>query len=198
MDRAEQARVLEAMVTRLRIFSRQASFERQAVSLEQVVASVFGILQFQLSRRGVRLEWVGDPPKVLVSSDPQQLQQVFVNLVVNARDAVEGCEEANRTLRLVHGAVDNGRAYRVVVVDDGSGVSDAVRDRVFELFFTTKDAEHGTGLGLSISKEIVEGFGGTLRLLDRAATALLPGGGVTAFEVVLPIWIDSKSTGSSA
>ncbi|MBI3072359.1 MAG: hypothetical protein HYY84_09595 [Deltaproteobacteria bacterium] len=188
----EQARVLEAMVTRLRMFSRQASFDRQAVSVGQVIASVYGILQYQLNRRGVRLEWVGDPPDVLVASDPQQLQQVFVNLVVNARDAVEGCEEARRTLRLVHGDVDDGRAYRVVVVDDGEGVPDTVRDRIFELFFTTKDAERGTGLGLSISKEIVEGFGGTLRLLERDATARLPGGGTTAFEVVLPVWRDSK------
>ena len=188
----EQARVLESMVTRLRMFSRQASFERQPVSLGQVVANVLGILQYQLSQRGIRLEWVGEPPSVLVASDPHQLQQVFVNLLINARDAVDGCEESRRTLRLVHGSIGGGEAYRVVVVDDGSGVPDSVRTRVFDFFFTTKDAERGTGLGLSVSKEILEGFGGTLCLLDRDATAALPGGGTTAFEVVLPVWRESK------
>jgi C4-dicarboxylate-specific signal transduction histidine kinase len=194
----EQARVLEAMVSRLRVFSRQASFRRQAVSVVQVVSSVLGILEYQLGRRGVRIEWVGDPPNVFVASDPHQLQQVVINLFVNARDAVEGCDEARRTVRLVHGGVDDGKDYRLVVVDDGDGVPDDVRDRVFELFFTTKDAERGTGLGLTISREIIEGFGGTLRLLDRESTARLPGGGTTAFEVVLPVWADSKPTSSHA
>jgi PAS domain S-box-containing protein len=107
---------------------------------------------------GEELELVVQPEarRSAVRIDPGQLEQVLVNLVINARDAVQGC---GRVILATSDAVDGGHV-ELSVTDDGPGMRPETLTRVFEPFFTTK--ETGTGLGLSIVREIVEEAGGTV------------------------------------
>ncbi len=113
----------------------------------------------------------------LCRCSPNQLRQVFVNLIVNAIQAVA---ETGRpgTIRLSTELVDGQAVARVQ--DDGPGMSEATRERLFDPFFTTKAVGEGTGLGLSVSYEIVRSHAGEIRVQSE------PGRGAT-FEVWLPL-----------
>ena len=101
------------------------------------------------------------PPRLLVRADAPRLEQVLVNLVANAIDAVDG--NAVREVRIEAQRRD-GRVV-VAVCDNGPGIADDAMKRLLEPFFTTKPAGQGLGLGLVISSKIVREFGGTLRPL---------------------------------
>ena len=101
-----------------------------------------------------RVHIVGDTPEVEVEADPTQLAQVLTNVLINAIDA------GARDVALSFDVADDG--VRIRVVDDGSGMDAAVREKIFDPFFTTKDVGEGTGLGLSVSLGIVEEHGGRI------------------------------------
>jgi two-component system C4-dicarboxylate transport sensor histidine kinase DctB len=110
----------------------------------------------------------------VVHADPTELEQVVLNLLTNARDAVKGRPDAKvviRTRRELHESI-------LEVEDNGVGISDAVRDHLFELFVTTKPAGEGTGLGLWVAHGIVRNLGGTIEILPVKLGA--------AFRVRLP------------
>jgi signal transduction histidine kinase len=116
-----------------------------------------------------------DPALPPVVADPQLLQEVFMNLLLNAFDAAEeGGRVAVRT------GSDGTTAVRVSVTDDGVGIAEANLPHIFEPFFTTKDPGKGTGLGLSVAQGIVEAYRGTIGVESR------PGAGST-FTVRLPM-----------
>jgi two-component system NtrC family sensor kinase len=108
---------------------------------------------------------------------PQQLQQVLINLLMNAKDALSQTSRSDRTIWLSGHAHDG--LVCLSVRDNGPGVPEHLGVRVFEPFITTKRARGGTGLGLSVSKGIVESSGGTIELRNR------PGEGAE-FVVCLP------------
>lgn len=186
----QQAIVLETMIGRMRLFVRSARTETMPVSLASVVANATALLEFQLAKRGFSVAWVGGEPATVVAADENQLQQVFVNLFVNARDAMEANASSQKQIKLMASAAADGNTCRVVILDDGSGIEPGARARLFEPFFTTKDADKGTGLGLSVSREIVEGFGGQLNLQPTAETDALGIGARTGFQLLLPLWRD--------
>jgi two-component system, cell cycle sensor histidine kinase and response regulator CckA len=138
------------------------------------------LLDRTLSER-IALRITVGPGLVPVLADRAQLEQVLVNLSVNARDAMPG----GGTLAIAVGGVDGG--VRITVVDDGAGMPEEVRDRAFEPFFTTKDPGQGTGLGLATVHGIVTDSGGTVDIESApgrgtAVTIFLPG----CAEPVLP------------
>lgn len=110
---------------------------------------------------------------------PTQLEQVFMNLIVNAAQAMESWG----TLRVV-GRVD-GEGVRLQFSDSGKGIPPEVRDRIFEPFFTTKDIGEGTGLGLAIAYNIIENHGGTIRLESEVGVG-------TTFDIWLPCGDDER------
>lgn len=110
-----------------------------------------------------------------MDGDPRRLRQVFLNLIVNAADAIEGSGRRPGVLR-VSARADDERVV-IGVEDSGLGLSPEVRARLFEPFHTTKGPA-GTGLGLSLSRQWVEGFGGALEAGDSAL-------GGARFEVTL-------------
>ena len=110
--------------------------------------------------------------------DPNRIQQVFLNLVTNARDALAGRERPKLVVRSSYA----GDLIRVSVSDNGSGIPEKVLQRIFDPFFTTKDVGKGTGLGLSISFGIVKDHGGAIRAESREGEG-------TAFTVELPVTI---------
>jgi two-component system NtrC family sensor kinase len=112
----------------------------------------------------------------VLHGDEVQLRQVLVNLVWNAIQALEG---SGGRVEVATSEADGGRTLVVDVSDDGPGVPEDRRERIFDAFFTTKPAGRGTGLGLPISRRIVESHGGTLVLASC-------GPGRTTFRARLP------------
>ncbi|MEN8149185.1 MAG: ATP-binding protein [Planctomycetota bacterium] len=162
-EREEFAAILVKEVDRLnRVLGEFLEFSRprpatdRAADLPSAVGEALRLLRLQADRRGVRLiEDIEDElPAVLLAEEP--LKQIVVNLVMNAVQASKRGAE----VRVRASAVDDG--VEMVVEDDGPGIPPADRERVFEPFFTTREA--GTGLGLSVVRKIVEGHGGLIEI----------------------------------
>ncbi|MBW6507108.1 MAG: two-component sensor histidine kinase [Rhodobacteraceae bacterium] len=151
----------------LRSFARKPGQELAAVNLAEVVAASGEIAGPRL--RDAEAELVVDLPADLprVVGGPVRLQQVLVNLISNAADAIEGC--ADRRIELAARA--SAKGVRLTLRDHGPGVPASQRERIFDPFFSTKVVGKGLGLGLSISYNIIKDFGGDLRVSDA------PGGG---------------------
>jgi C4-dicarboxylate-specific signal transduction histidine kinase len=109
------------------------------------------------------------------------LEQVLINLLSNALDAVAGSPSPIIQVRV---DLDGPETVRIAVADNGHGIPHAVRERLFDTFFTTKGEEAGTGLGLAVSREIARGVGGELELLETAGT--WTDAAVTVFRLTLP------------
>jgi histidine kinase len=138
------------------------------VPLNDVLKSTFEIFSQQLKVRGIRVIWDLREPLPCILADPGRLEQVFINLLLNARDAIEA-RWGEQPVGDVDGAgsihlqTDTEGPWVVCrVCDTGTGIPDHVAEKIFEPFFTTKDVGKGTGLGLSISYGIVKECGGSI------------------------------------
>lgn len=151
---------IRELVLKLRTFSRIDEGERKVVSVSECVDSVLTILGHRLRDR-IELSTRFEPPHHL-ECYPSLLNQALMNLIANAIDAIDEHGQPG-VLQIQGGAQDDHYVLRVI--DNGSGVPEAARERVFDPFFTTKEQGKGTGLGLSITYSIVKKHGGTLRLL---------------------------------
>jgi two-component system NtrC family sensor kinase len=172
-DEADRA---AGIVHNLLGFARQQERQRRPVSLRKILSATLTLLRNQLMALNVEatLELDVDLPEVV--ADPNQIQQVFVNLISNAAQAIAGTERPGSVV--IRGRRrDNGVA--IDIIDDGPGMTPEVASRVFEPFFTTKPEGAGTGLGLSIGQGIVREHGG------RVLLATAPDAGAT-FTVELP------------
>jgi signal transduction histidine kinase len=150
-------------------FSRRPQHERRAIAVEQIVERARDLLQWKLAARQLELAVAIPPGLPTLSADPDQLQQVLVNLLLNACDASRPGARVTVTA-----AAAGDEAVRIEVVDQGSGIAPEHMQSVFDPFFTTKQRGEGTGLGLPIAASIVRNHGGQLSL------ASLPGQGTTA------------------
>ena len=146
--------------------------------MPEVVQRTLRMLGENWKRHGVRLSIEVPDDLPAVQARPQRLQQVLLNLLINAKDALLGVEREVRQVWLAATPRDGG--VELTVRDNGPGLPEHLGARVFEPFVTTKRARGGTGLGLSISKSIVEGYGG------RIAVESVPGVGAT-FRIWLPV-----------
>jgi two-component system, cell cycle sensor histidine kinase and response regulator CckA len=162
-----------ALTRQLLMFSRREVVKPEVLDVGGLVRDLERLLNRTLSER-IALRITVGPGLVPVLADRAQLEQVLVNLAVNARDAmVQG-----GTLAIAVGGAPDG--VRITVVDDGSGMPAEVRDRAFEPFFTTKDPGQGTGLGLATVHGIVTDSGGTVEIESApgqgtVVTIYLPG-----------------------
>jgi len=169
---ANGAQRAAAIVKDLRSFSRLDEATRKAVDLHEGLEVSLRLLEHRWRGRITVERDYGTLPAV--DCDPGQINQVFVNILANACDALgEG-----GTLTVATRA--DGDTVRVVIRDDGPGIPREVRDRIFDPFFTTKDVGAGTGLGLSISHGIVTAHHGRIEVDSE------PGKGA-AFTIVLPV-----------
>lgn len=150
------------LVRNLLQFSRRSAPELEAVALRQAIDVVAGLRRYAFEHAGLELR-VRVPP-VHVLAERQRLQQVILNLVNNALEAMSAAEPAPGRALEIRGTRENG--YVVLVFDDdGPGVMRP--DRVFDPFYTTKDVGEGTGLGLTLVHGFVEEFGGDIRVENR-------------------------------
>jgi PAS domain S-box-containing protein len=154
----QQTHRMTKIINHLRTFARAPSHEVVSVDINQVVQNCFILIGQQLKSHGIVVELALCPEPLNVHADASELEQVVLNLVTNARDALEGRPDARITLR----SRQEGERILLEVCDNGPGVPQEYINRIFDPFFTTKDIGKGTGLGLSISYNILSRFGGTL------------------------------------
>ena len=139
-------------------FAHQESPHPKMVQVNRILRNVIGFLEDHVLLRGISIEMRLDPALPKVAGDENKLEQVFINLIINAAQSMDGTGVL--TLRTEF-AFDSNQV-RIECSDTGSGIDDKHIDRVFEPFFTTKEKGKGTGLGLSICHGIVEQHGGTM------------------------------------
>jgi two-component system cell cycle sensor histidine kinase/response regulator CckA len=177
-----------ALVRQLLAFSRQQVLAPRILRLNDAVAAI-GALLPRLLGTGIALDLVLEEPGRLVLADPTQLDQVIINLVANARDAIQISGKGGR-IRLETGrrvvlqaggenGLPPGRYASIIVEDDGPGIPPAIMMKIFEPFFTTRIDQGGTGLGLATVQGIIAQSGGHI-------LAESPPGGGTRFTILLP------------
>ena len=168
----EQADRMVHIIEHVRMFAREAGkADVSQVQVNDVVRSGMELLDAQFRSHGVELdcEPAEDLPRVL--ANPFSLEEVILNLLSNARDAVESRAEEGEGLSpgrvLLRTGLDGKgpeTRVRIEIEDNGVGIPPDILPKVFDPFFTTKDPDKGTGLGLAISRSIVEEFGGRIRI----------------------------------
>jgi two-component system NtrC family sensor kinase len=162
------------IIRKLLIFSRQMPPLKTQVNLNQVVEDGLYFLESRCAKAGIEVVRALAADLPAIHADPSQLNQVLVNLVVNA---VQAMPEGGR-LRIQTAAAQH--SVSLIVQDTGAGMTEEVRRKIFVPFFTTKDIDQGTGLGLAVVHGIVTAHGGSIQVDSE------PGRG-TRFEIQLPV-----------
>ncbi|HVY38896.1 MAG TPA: ATP-binding protein [Polyangia bacterium] len=181
----EQSERLGGLVSNLRQLSVPTQpVTRARAEIGAVLVRVTSLLDFRLRKTGATLRTRIAPDIPPVAATPASIEQILINLLANALDAVKGSTHPLVQLRALVLA-ENPRFAVIEVADNGPGVAKAVRPRLFESFFTTKGDEQGTGLGLAVSRELARGAGGELTLLEEATG--WPEPAVTVFRLTLPV-----------
>lgn len=152
-----QAQRASKIVQNLLTFARQHRAERRFVDVNEVLRNTLDLRAYQLEVEGIEVTTRLDDRRLGTSADPYQLQQVFLNLINNAQDAIFECRHNGH---LVISSELCGDKIQVRFTDDGAGLSSSAERHLFEPFFTTKEVGKGTGLGLSICFGIVSQHGG--------------------------------------
>jgi len=170
------------IITRLKSLARKQQDNLVVVDLQQVVDNVLLMLEGDEVRKLTTIEVAFENQNNLVNADPVQLEQVVLNLVTNALDAIAERPEKLINIECRH---KNDR-LEIYVRDNGPGISSELRENIFEPFFTTKRRGQSLGLGLSISFNIINNFGGKLTVDDESD-------GGASFCIQLPEYRRSKS-----
>ena len=165
------------IVQSLLSFSRRHAPERKVANVNHLIESVIEIMAYEMRTSNIDVQLALAPTLPVVLVDPHQVQQVFLNIVNNARQAMEAHQHSG-VLRVITEAMSN--RVRVTFSDNGPGISPENLKKIFDPFFTTKEAGKGTGLGLSLSYGIVQEHGGTILVRSE------PGSGAS-FVIDLPV-----------
>jgi PAS domain S-box-containing protein len=161
------------IVNSLLNFSRTSTSELAEVQLNRVIQETLSLLEHQLMKAGIEVRTRFDTQLGPVKGNPGKLQQVFLNLFMNARDAME----PRGVLEVTTSNGENGVV--IEVTDSGYGIAPEHLSRIYDPFFTTKSAKKGTGLGLSVTYGIIQEHGGAIEAISR------PGEG-TCFHLEFP------------
>jgi histidine kinase len=156
------------IINHMRQFARKSDMDLEKVQLNDVLKRAFEIFSQQLKVRGIEVQWHMEKKLPRIYADPSRLEQVFINLLLNARDAIEEkwdyAKSTEGEKKIILKTMCDRQWVICEVCDTGKGVSDAIADKIFEPFFTTKEVGKGTGLGLSISYGIIKDCGGSIRV----------------------------------
>ncbi len=164
-----------AVIARIRKFLRSGELHRESIDIARLLDELQQMLQAMLSDNHVAVRIALPNPPPAFTADPVQLQQVILNLIVNAVDALRDMPEGDRAIS-IHVAAEPASGVRIAVHDNGPGIRTESEARLFDAFFSTKP--DGLGMGLAISRSIIENHGGRL-WLDRSA----PGGACFVFTI---------------
>lgn len=157
------------IVNSLLNFSRTSTTELTDVQINRVIQETLSLLEHQLKKAGVEVHARLDPAIDMVKGNPGKLQQVFLNLILNARDAMEpsGVLEINTRAQVRTTTAGESGIVVVEVIDTGHGIAPEHLSRIYDPFFTTKSAKKGTGLGLSVTYGIIQEHGGAIEAISR-------------------------------
>ena len=159
------------IINHMRQFGRKPEMTAEPVQVNDVLKKAFEFFSQQLKIRGIDVTWDAQDQLPLILADPGKLEQVFINLLINARDAIEerwkGSQPVDAEKRVVLRTRTTDSGVCIEVCDTGAGIPDAIIDKIYEPFFTTKKVGKGTGLGLSISYGIVKDYGGHIEAVTR-------------------------------
>jgi len=173
----KSAQRCQKIVQSLLSFARRHQPERKVVCINRLVEAVVEILHYQLRTNNIEVITQLDPQLPMAMVDPHQLQQVFLNLVNNARQAIEA-HQPKGWIKIT--TATSGAQVRVSFQDSGPGIAPENLSKLFDPFFTTKEVGKGTGLGLSLCYGIIKEHGGTITPYSK------PGEGAV-FVIDLPI-----------
>ena len=153
-----QVRKATEIISHLRTFGRATSVSREPVNITQVISRALSLVQEQLRLRQIEVKLLLPEEEVSIMGNPIQLEQVFINLLTNARDAL-----AYATRKIITiGCATQANMVEIRFCDTGPGIPVGLEQRIFDPFFTTKEVGAGTGLGLSITYGIIKEHQGTI------------------------------------
>jgi signal transduction histidine kinase len=175
------------VIDRIRALVKKVSPRRELLDINEVIREVIALTQTEVQHNRVRLQTRLADDLPLVPADRVQLQQVIMNLIINAIEAMAAASDGRRELTIVSG-IDNTSGVSVDVQDTGPGLDPEELDRLFQSFFTTKP--DGIGMGLAISRSIAEAHGGRL-----SAAPNKPHGAV--FRLTLPVEEEASESARS-
>ncbi|MCD6306405.1 MAG: PAS domain S-box protein [Deltaproteobacteria bacterium] len=171
------------IVAELLEFSRQSIGQTSSFSLDHIIERCLNLLVNQALFHDIRVVTDLEPDLPEMVGDIGQLQQVFTNLFINAADAMEG----KGVLKITAAYQAEASRFVIRVSDTGPGIPAGLRDKIFDIFFTTKPVGKGTGLGLAITRNIIQLHGGTIDIE-------CPPSGGTTFVIELPLEFSEKAT----
>jgi C4-dicarboxylate-specific signal transduction histidine kinase len=165
----QQVRKATEIISHLRTFGRAASVSREPVAINQVVVRAISLMREQLRLRQIEVDLQFPPEDVIVVGNAIQLEQVFINLLTNARDAMASMPHKVITITCAR----QEQHVDICVSDTGPGIPAGLEQRIFDPFFTTKEVGAGTGLGLSITYGIIKEHQGTITVENRPGASFL-------------------------
>ena len=172
---------IRSIVLSLRNFSRLDESDKKQADIHEGMENTLLLLSNRIKNGIYIVKRYGKVPSV--ECYPSQLNQVFMNLLSNAIDALNEIDRLDKIITISTGVVreNGGKFLKVAIADNGPGIPDSIKDQLFNPFFTTKPVGRGTGLGLAISyKIVVDGHGGSIKISQ-------PPDGGTEFLVKIPI-----------
>lgn len=176
-----EAERMVAIINNIKTFARETTDNQIPMRLSDAVQRAIGLVGEQLKVNSILLEEGEYDSELAIKGDALALQQIVINVLLNAKDALLE-ESGNVDMRILLSLFQAGDFVVLRIEDNGPGIPEDIRARVFNPFFTTKDVGSGTGLGLSISHGIVEKHGGTIRVIDCAL-------GGAGFEMRIPRYV---------
>ncbi len=182
-----QVNKMAEIIDDMRIYTRHTEgSSEEMIDINSVIEGPLKLLDQQLKNHNIEVLRELAPDLAKFAGDPIRLEQVFMNLITNARSALDGCGKENKRIEIRtykadnHGSTPDNAAVVVEVKDNGEGIPENLRDKIFQPFFTTKEPGKGTGLGLSVSNTIIEEHKGRFEMDSQVGEG-------TTFRVILPV-----------
>ena len=183
-NEAERAK---RIVQNLLFFARQAPQEKEAVNLHEAFRKALALIEYDVKSRGTQIEQQFSKEELTVWADYFQIQEVILNLVTNAAQAIELAGKGDHILI----KTEKSDKYAVIsVTDNGPGIPRQNLQKIFNPFFTTKPVGKGTGMGLAISYGIIQNHGGEISVRSEVGKG-------TTFTIRLPLYDESKDSGAA-
>ncbi|MBF0537792.1 MAG: response regulator [Nitrospirae bacterium] len=186
-DIVEQVDKMAAIIDHMRIFTRRSEgMNTELIDINTVVEGTFKLLNQQLKDNGITVTKNLAPDLPQVKGDIIRLEQVCINLIINAKNAMTKGANAGKDLKITTYQTNNcdlpscNGTIVVEIEDNGTGIPESIIDKIFQPFFTTNEHGKGTGLGLSVSKKIINEHGGKISVQSDVGRA-------TIFKLTLPI-----------
>jgi signal transduction histidine kinase len=177
----EAAKRCRSIVQKLMVYSRKPLGGREIteIDLEKALNNVLSLLSYQLGQENIKINKRLQNPPFIITGSQNELEQVFTNLILNAKDAIKHKKKSGQ---IDVSITRQGKQMIIKVKDDGIGISKEHISKIFDPFYTTKDVGKGTGLGLSICHSIIEGHKGTISAESKEGQG-------STFIVILPVKI---------